>query len=196
MEVKNGSNEQKDLEEDARNALLAHFSSKSTNQIAILLGLALLVFADFQAYGVFNLSLMWQKITFLTFSLGTIAFFFTRQLSRLICWGQMADAVLIVEMKSKKETETHLRESAIKPDKVELDPTYLARLSFSSDCRFQDWQKYTEKLSGLKRLPLLIYRMTQDKHFVGKFIFAILAVWIVLLWAVYACEIIRILSSL
>jgi len=172
MEAKNGRSEE-EFEADARNALLAHFSSKSTNETAILIGLAIAIFADFQAYSAFNLPLPWQKITFLTFSLGIIAFFVVRQLSRLICWGQMADAVLIVEMKSKEETARALEENRAKPIEVKLAATYLGQLSRSCDLRFADCKKQAETLTLWNRLPLLICRNTSKKWFIWAFIIAI-----------------------
>jgi hypothetical protein len=107
--AKDESDDEK-LEADARNVLLAHFSSKSTNETTILIGLAVVFFADIQAYSAFNFPLIWQKITFLTLTLGIIAFFVIRQLSRLICWGQLADAVVIAAIKSKEETDTWQKE--------------------------------------------------------------------------------------
>jgi hypothetical protein len=178
MEAKNGSNKEKELEADARNALLAHFSSKSTNETAVLIGLAVAIFADFQAYDAFKFLLPWQKITFLTLSLGMLAFFVIRQLSRLISWGQVADAILIVKMQSSKETETWLGARAVKPDKIGLDFTYLARLNFSSDLRFSDCKDQWKVVPLWDRLPLLICRMTSNKYFIWAFIMLVLVVWI------------------
>jgi hypothetical protein len=184
MEAKNGSSQQ-ELEADARNALLAHFSSKSTNETAILIGLAVVFFADIQIYSVFNLPLIWQKITFLTLSLGMLAFFVIRQLSRLISWGQVADAILIVKMQSSEETKTRLGKSAVKPDKVGLDSTYLARLNYSSELRFSDCKDQWKVLPLWDRLPLLICRMTSNKYFIWAFIVLVLLVWIVTLLVVH-----------
>jgi hypothetical protein len=181
MGAKNGRSEE-EFEADARNALLAHFSSKSTNETAILIGLAIAIFADFQAYSAFNLPLPWQNITFLTFSLGTLFFFVIRQLSRLISWGQQADAVIIAEMKSSEETKTWL-ERHPKPIQVKLASTYLARLSFSSELRFSDCKDQWKVLSLWDRLPLLICRMTSNKYFIWAFIMAVILAWIFLLLA-------------
>jgi hypothetical protein len=180
MEAKNARSEE-EFEADARNVLLAHFSSKSTNETAILIGLAVVFFADIQIYSVFNLPLPWQRITFLTLSLGMLFFFVIRQLSRLISWGQVADAILIVKMKSSKETETWLGKRAVKPDKTGLDFTYLARLNCSSEFRFSDCKDQWKVLPLWDRLPLLICLMTSKKWFIWASIATIIGVWIILL---------------
>ena len=176
MDTQNKDDE--NLEADARNSLLAHFSSKSTNQTAVLIGLAVVFFADIQAYSAFNLPLIWEKITFLTLTLGIIAFFVIRQLSRLICWAQQADAVIIVEMKSKDETKTWLEKNLIKPDKVKLASTYLARLSLSSNLRLYDCKEQVKTLPLWDRLPFLIMLMTNKKWFIWASILTVLLVWI------------------
>lgn len=176
-EAKNGSN-QEELEAGARNALLAHFSSKSTNETAVLIGLAVAIFADFQAYSALDLPLIWQKITFLTLSLGIISFFIIRQLSRLIQWGQLADAIVIVKMASAKQTETWQGKQKVKPVQIDLDYTYLERLFVGCYLRFQDCieQDKTPPSSFWDRLPLRIVGFTRNKYFIEISIVVILEV--------------------
>lgn len=178
MEAKKGSSQEEKLEADARNALLAHYSSKSTNQTAVLIGLAVVMFADFQAYSALDLPQIWQKITFLTFSLGIIAFLLIRQLSRLIIWGKMADAVLCVKMASTEETKTWLGKEKVKPVRIDLDSTYLERLVVGCHLRFYDCydQNRTPPSSFWDSVPLRIYGITNNKCFIETFIVAILGV--------------------
>ena len=86
------------LIEDARNALLSHYSSKSTNQTAVLLGLAIVFFADIQAYSALNMPPKWEQIVFLVPSVGLIIFVGMRAVGRLIVYGELATNVTHVKI--------------------------------------------------------------------------------------------------
>jgi hypothetical protein len=82
--------------EDARNSLLAHYSSKSTNQTAILLGLAIVFFTVIQVALI--ISSKWERIWFLVLSAGFIIFIGTRAVGRLIAYGELATNVVHVKI--------------------------------------------------------------------------------------------------
>lgn len=188
VEAKKRSNQDIKLEADARNALLAHYSSKSTNETAVLIGLAVVIFADFQAYSALDFLQIWQKITFLTLSLGIIAFLIIRQLSRLIIWGKLADAVLCVKVASAGETETWLGKGKVKPVRIGLDSTtYLEQLVVGCHLRFYDCydQNKTPPSSFWDSVPLRIYGITNNKCFIETYIVAILGVLAISLMVAY-----------
>jgi len=91
------SDDEQNRIEDARNSLLAHYSSKSTNQTAILLGLAILFFADIQVALIMFPS-KWERIWFLVLSAGCIIFIGMRAVGRLIAYGELATNVVHVKI--------------------------------------------------------------------------------------------------
>jgi hypothetical protein len=177
MEVKNGNCQEKELEADARNALLAHYSSKSTNETAVLIGLAVVIFADFQAYSAFNFPQTWEKITFLIFTLEIIIFFIIRQVSKLITWGQFADAIVCVKMPSVEEAKIELEKKRVKPVHISLGSTYLGRLSVGCGLRFHDCYEQNKESSQSywDSVPLRIVEIATHPHFAEAFI-AVLAI--------------------
>jgi hypothetical protein len=148
MNAKNGDDD-RNLVEDARNALLAHFSSKSTNQTVVILGLAVVFFAVIQSIGALNLQLRWLRIAFLTFSLGLVIFFVIRAIGRLLLWGELAGAVIRVNLADSdvienllnlEKPKVNLEKLKLSPEglevfkKLDVAPTYLSRLSVPSVC--------------------------------------------------------------
>lgn len=162
---------------EARNCLLTHFSSKSTNQTAILVGLAVAFFADIQAYDALHFPLNCERITFLTVSLGIIIFFVTYAIRRLIYWGQMASAVIRVEAKNEDDDFKKWMESQKLKSKPQLNvaPTYLARLVYPT------WV-YAE--AGIKEDTSLIsqvFRFINSKRFKTVYFILVVVVYILAL---------------
>jgi len=113
-------------EDDARNALLEHFSHKSTAQTAVLVGLAVALFADIQAVDVLHKILHIQMrwiVTFLTFSILLIIYLVIRAVGKLVYYGGMASAVLIVDKIGHLEMEDILKRE--KPKNQEEPCKYL-----------------------------------------------------------------------
>lgn len=145
---------------EARNCLLTHFSSKSTNQTAILLGLAVAFFADIQAYNVLGLPLLWEQIAFLTVSLGAIIFFVIRAVGRLVYWGLMAGIVFRVKAADNNDVIEWLNVG--KPEsypKSEIDSTYLARVIRRSQEYFQ------AEIEQRRTVAIQVYRATNSERF-------------------------------
>ncbi|MGA3192885.1 MAG: hypothetical protein ABSD73_10310 [Candidatus Bathyarchaeia archaeon] len=160
------------LAADARNSLLAHYSSKSTNETTILLGLAVAFFADVQTYNAFSFVPEWLRIVFLISSLGVIAYLVIRQTSRLVYWGELTTAILIVGMFDLKPIEDDLkktltnlyseRNSALsKSDipKVPLVATDIDRLSSSTYWYFK------EKKRASKEWHMRFYSLVTNRRF-------------------------------
>ena len=84
----------KGSEEEARYALLDHFSSKSTNQATILFGLAVTFFTIVELYNALKLPFNWQGSAFLAIFLGLFAIVTGPQIGRLLYWGELATATL------------------------------------------------------------------------------------------------------
>lgn len=160
MEVKNGSNEQKDLEEDARNALLAHYSSKSTNQTSIILGLAIVFFTFVQIALALDFPVRWQTILFVISGLGFFVFFVIRAMSRLIHWGNLASAILSVQIKSK-EIDDWIAKHKLE-ENFELPTTCLGMLSFAVTVLVISLEKDKKNRYDAS---WLFWRMTHNKWF-------------------------------
>jgi len=154
MNAKNGDDDP-NLVEDARNSLLAHYSSKSTNQTVIILGLAVVFFTVIQLISALNLhalnlQLRRLGIAFLTFSLELIMFLVIRAIGRLLYWGELASTVMLVSLADSDVIENLLNSEKSKVNlekpklpspewdevmkKLEVAPTYLSRLSRPSTC--------------------------------------------------------------
>jgi hypothetical protein len=101
-------NKRQEFIKDARNSLLAHYSSKSTNQTAVLLGLAVAFFADVQV--ALNISLKWAKIAFLVYSVTLIVLIGIRAIGRLIMYGELASGVTQTRLATTNVTNDRLRE--------------------------------------------------------------------------------------
>jgi hypothetical protein len=171
---KNVSDEEK-LEADARNALLAHYSSKSTNETQILLGLAVAFFAAVQAYSAFVFPSTGVKIAVFTFILGFILFLVFRAIGRLVYWGGLADAIAFVGMLGEVVTQRNLDSINKELDDMKKDkdikglegvdavssPTY--RLNYASS-RYVDCYRMKSKKNRWNVL-IRIFRITNDKWF-------------------------------
>lgn len=175
MNVKNGDDDP-NLVEDARNSLLAHYSSKSTNQTVIILGLAVVFFTVIQLISALNLhalnlQLRWLGIPFLAFSLGLIIFLVTRAIGRLLYWGELASAVMLVKLAEWDVIENLLNSEKPKVDleklklpspewkevmkKLEVAPTYLSRLSRPSSCYMLARENLISRIISNKWFPVV-----------------------------------------
>lgn len=99
------------LEQEARIALLHHFSSKSTNQTTIILTVALASFAFVQTL---QLTMDWQEwqravygIPVLTF----LSFVAIRACGRLIFWGKLAGFIEVIKPKEQEITAQRIKQN-------------------------------------------------------------------------------------
>lgn len=153
-----------ELLENARNSLLELHSSKSTNQAAIILGLAIVALAVIPVYDKF--SFYWSGITFLAISIGTLVFFGVHALGKLIAYGILTSAIQSVTPQEPDEL--------IK--KAYSVQSYPSRIMIPSLC-LRDFLLKNGKDKGN---PLYrFYRFTQNKLF--KLVYFIAFV-LVLLW--------------
>jgi len=93
----------KRLTQDARNVLLRHYSSKSTNQTAIILTLGIIFFSFIQALRYVEAFPNWAASLIVVLILPTLMFLTIRALSRLFVWGKIAGTVLYVRMLNFEE---------------------------------------------------------------------------------------------
>jgi hypothetical protein len=128
-----------ELEQNARIALLAHFSSKSTNEAVILLTetFAFFTFLGFlYSIDFFNFPRDYLVIV----ALGIFISLASYALGKLIYWGEYANAILRVEMSEMNQTQDQLnkvRDRLLLPEQITLpdgdklslylQPTYLQR---------------------------------------------------------------------
>jgi hypothetical protein len=181
-----------DCLEEARNSLLQHYSSKSTNQTVILLGLAVAFFTAIQAYSALDFLLRWEKIAFLVSVLAIIIFLLIRQVSRLIYWGELATASVIVEILDRNAVKPYIDQSrknnpanTMYPDSVDYAPTYLHRLSIAAS-KYLERQIQQSKAAPLRKgTPLLVLRLTSWKWFKWICLAITIAVLIVVVWQFY-----------
>lgn len=127
-----------DLEQDARIALLDHFSSKSTNEAIILLTEA---FMFFTFVGLFYTSI--YGAYFVVVASGFFVCFASYAFGRLICWGEHATAILYVKILNEDEVQKRIEKNKdklglSKPIKndgeefiLDLLPTHLQSLSLA-----------------------------------------------------------------
>jgi hypothetical protein len=167
-------------EEDARNALLAHYSEKSTAQASVLVGLAVVFFASVQAYDVLRkLSLPFGLDTaFLVFSTLSIIFFGVRAIGRLLYYGELAGGILTVEMLGYEETRRMMENDLKRPRSVKYKPTELERLASAN-------QKYLDDLMAMKlSLASRIYAVSHHKWFEYFYLIllSVLALFVFHLW--------------
>jgi len=162
------------LVEDARNALLAHYSSKSSNEAQILLGLAVALFALIQAYSVFSFLPVFLRNASLTWGLGIIAYLIIRQTGRIVYWGELADAISLVGMIKKDIIDQALRDIKDKMPEVEqlkafdLVSNYIVGLNNASS-RYVDYYRMTSKENRLNVL-IQICRISNDQRFARAFL--------------------------
>lgn len=141
--------ERKDrMEQDARIALLQHFSSKSSNQAIIFLTLAAAFFAFTQTLLYFQnaqfsfLPRQYQSYPFRAYvfaCLLSFSFLTVRAIGRMQLWSGLARAVFIVEIQSEEFMKSELRKEveelkgANPNTKIDLVPTLLYRLQRACD---------------------------------------------------------------
>jgi hypothetical protein len=127
-------------EQDARIALLGHFSSKSTNEVIILLTEA---FAFFTFLGLILPIIVVYRDYFVIVASGFFACLISYAFGKLVFYGEQAQAILCVEMSKMgempKKIEEYKARQLPKPIKssdgkkypLDLQPTCLQRLSFA-----------------------------------------------------------------
>jgi len=98
------------LEMEARNTLLQHFSSKSTNQTTLLLSYVIAVFTFLQASPILMDALGWIYKVISAFVVWVFACAIIRSIGRLVDWGKHADAVLLVKMLDTSKSEKIMKE--------------------------------------------------------------------------------------
>jgi len=139
-------NDEENRIDNARNALLAHYSAKSTAQTAVLVGLAVALFADIQAVDVLDKTLhvpLGWILGFLTFSIGAIIFFILHAIGRLVFYGEQATQVANADL-LPTDLDHH---------------TYLSRLGGFSLARASD------RIKEKKSASSLICRVTFNEYF-------------------------------
>jgi hypothetical protein len=163
-------------EEDARNALLAHYSAKSTAQTAVLVGLAVVFFASVQAYDVLrklklSFGLDWA---FWVFSIISIIFFGVRAIGRLVYFGELATAILSVEMLSPQEIREGLENGSQRPRRdLRLFYPEIQRLGAAAQ------KRAIARMKMRASLPLRILFITDKKWF--TYVYEIALIGLVLL---------------
>lgn len=158
-------------EEDARNALLAHYSEKSTAQASVLVGLAVVFFASVQAFDVLRkLDLPFGLDgAFLWFSVISIIFIGVRAIGRLVYYGELAGGILSVEMQDYDDTKDMIKNDLTRPRSVKYRPTELERLASANQKYLNDLMK--KKLS----LPSFIYAVSHHKWFKNVYVVFVVA---------------------
>jgi len=131
---------ERQLVQEARNALLKHYSAKSSNQTVILVTIAIALFSFSQTVQYVN---AWPSpltnLYYLVF-LTLISFLTIRSLGRLFYWGQYAGLIFDVRMVSEKEVEKSRASSQPWHDmwkKQEITATYHNRLSIQCSNQLQ-----------------------------------------------------------
>lgn len=129
------SDDENELEQEARIALLQYYSSKSTLQATIVLSLVIAFFASLEAISILKLTWLYSL------SFATFAFFTIRAFGRLVYWGNLTGTVLYVDFTSEIEGQETIKKvnEKLEKEKVSFKPTYLLRLE-------QPSERHTEKL--------------------------------------------------
>lgn len=155
------------LTQDARNVLLRHYSSKSTNQAAITLTLAIIFFSFVQALPYTEVLPNDLVNPFVALFLATLSFLAIRALSRLFLWGKMVGTILHVRMLTKKELEEGKHLAGRTPERLILTPHLRLDKAATDETR--------EHMHPLGRL---LNRLTREpySYFVLLSIFAIFAI--------------------
>jgi hypothetical protein len=98
------------LDQEARIALLQHFSSKSSNQATIIFTIALIFFAFVQTLQYVKGWSYWESTLYESLSLALIAFLVIRAIGRIHYWSKLAGSVLAVVPKSPEKVEEDIKE--------------------------------------------------------------------------------------
>ena len=160
--------------EDARNALVAHYSSKSSNEAQILLGLAVALFALIQAYSAFSFLPVFLRNASLTWGVGIIAYLIIRQTGRIVYWGELADAIMLVGM--VREDVVNQALNGIKNEMPKVEP--LQAFELVSTCilglnnassRYVDYYRMMSK-ENRSNVLIQICRISNDQRFARAFL--------------------------
>lgn len=151
-----------------RNSLLQHFSSKSTNQTALLLGfaIALVSFSQTTQY-VGRWPSLLRNLYYLLFPTA-FSYLFIRSLGRLFVWGRLADAILKVRMLEEEEImKRHAYE------KSTIVPTYYVRL----------YDACHDKLKSMNRIFFWVGEWTREprNYFLFLSLLSLLAIAVFIL---------------
>lgn len=168
-----------DSENDARYALLDHCSSKSTNQTTMLLGLAVAFLTIVELNNALSLPFKWQGSVVLGVFLGLLMMGVTRQIGRLLYWGEFATAVMYVRPANEQETEKYINDVALEVPATfkprVTPPTNLARLN----CNCNEFRNEHKKNSRSFRL---IWNLTHGKGLIVTYCIIFGAVGAALFW--------------
>jgi len=99
------------LEQEARVALLQHFSSKSTNQTTIILTVVLAFFAFFQTLQLTKDWPEWTRNLYDSLVLTSLVFIALRACGRLIFWGKLAGLILVIKPLDEKIVKQKIESS-------------------------------------------------------------------------------------
>ena len=106
-----------ELEQEARIALLQHFSSKSTSQATIILTTVLAFFAFVQTLQLIEKWLEWQVLLYESWILALLIFVGVRAVGRLIRWGMLADRILKVKLGSEDKVGKPIKKTENEPER-------------------------------------------------------------------------------
>jgi cytochrome c-type biogenesis protein CcmH/NrfF len=112
------------LAQEARIALLQHFSSKSTNQATMILTLVLAFFTFVQTLQYIEKWREWLVLSYESWALALLTFLGVRAVGRLIRWGELADRILKVEPGSEDKAENVAKKTEKESERSE---TYFER---------------------------------------------------------------------
>jgi len=181
--------DEKRLVQESRNALLRHYSSKSTNQTAVLITLSIALFSFFETIRYVEAwpSLL-RNLYYLAF-LTTFSFLIIRSLGRLFYWGQLASLIIYVKMASEKEVEEYL--SSIKSGcdmwkKSTAIPTYHMRLSVQCSKQLSKSMNRVFHLIGRLTREFLCYLLLPSLLFIFSlsiYLISKASIWFVIICA-------------
>lgn len=143
------------LEEEARRALLQHYSSKSSNEAVIIVTLGLVFFGFTQTLEFLHNNVVVALYEWLVLTVLLAVGF--RAVLKLLGYGFLADSVHAVSMKSEQDTLNYLKSEQLKhlckpPQTYSETATYLERLSWACHQRTQ------HHVDVDKRLNYRLYR--------------------------------------
>jgi hypothetical protein len=160
------------LEEEARRALLQHYSSKSSNQAITIVTLALVFFGFTQTLGFLQnavvVTVYEGAVLSVLFAVGL------RAIHKLLCYGFLADSIIAVGMKSEQDTLDYLNKEQLKrlcklSQEYSETATYLERLSLACSLRWQ-WH-----INHDRRWNYRAYRYTKQLYWLIVVYFAVLS---------------------
>jgi hypothetical protein len=129
-----------ELEQNARIALLQHYSSKASNEAIIIVTMAIAFFSFIQSLSYIRVA--WIVI-YETVLLGIIVNVTIRSIARLLGYGYLADSVMGVSI-SRREGETLLKTLAADCQQAEIRNVTKSEASFGCKLHLR-----TEKMSDI-----------------------------------------------